>query len=253
MRPHSRLLLTPMMRRASDGCEDARRAHGAPQSHHRRCGERAVTSADGPTEASHGVFVAKWQRGMPVDGRALVLGMVLRPARTDARSRPRRGHAACGGYFQASDPVANQGSGMSSHTSQRKPHITPIIPAIMTNPLSAQIPIGKVPAPSTISASARRRSVPSSASGVGCGPGARSLRLSARCRPRQRHVAVCVVGVVTIVGYVLAGAELRTRSGTPRRAPPKEYVCWTDRRYGEMCEPADRQPTARRHYARDVY
>jgi hypothetical protein len=189
----------------------------------------------------------------PADGRALVLACPPESHPNQRALPPGSGHAVCGRHFQASDPVANQGSGMSSHTSQRKPHITPIIPAIMTNPLSAQIPIGKVPAPSTISASARRRSVPSSASGVGCGPGARSLRLSARCRPRQRHVAVCVVGVVTIVGYVLAGAELRTRSGTPRRAPPKEYVCWTDRRYGEMCEPADRQPTARRHYARDVY
>jgi hypothetical protein len=63
-------------------------------------------------------------------------------------------------------------------------------------------------------------------------------------------VAISVVGIVTIVGWVIAGAEMRNKGSPPRRSPPTEYVCCLDLHYGKMCEPADRPPV-RRHYARD--
>jgi hypothetical protein len=66
-------------------------------------------------------------------------------------------------------------------------------------------------------------------------------------------VAACVLGFVTAASWLLAGAELRSRNVPAHPARPTEWVCWLDRRYGEMCEPANRPPTVRRHYARDVY
>jgi hypothetical protein len=53
-------------------------------------------------------------------------------------------------------------------------------------------------------------------------------------------VGVAVVGIVTVVGWVIAGAELR-RDLKPREhlPAPREIIlhCWFDRRYGEICEP----------------
>jgi hypothetical protein len=48
-------------------------------------------------------------------------------------------------------------------------------------------------------------------------------------------LGACVLGFVTAVGWLIAGAELRSRSAP---AHPPRWVCWIDRRYGEeMCEP----------------
>jgi hypothetical protein len=66
-------------------------------------------------------------------------------------------------------------------------------------------------------------------------------------------VSVSVVRIVTVAGWLVAGAELRSRSVPTHPPRPTEWVCWLDRRYGEMCEPADRPPPVRRHYARDGY
>jgi hypothetical protein len=65
-------------------------------------------------------------------------------------------------------------------------------------------------------------------------------------------VAACILGFVTATSWLLAGAELHSRSAPTHRPPPREFVCWVDRRYGEMCEPAG-PPPPRRHYARDIY
>jgi hypothetical protein len=66
-------------------------------------------------------------------------------------------------------------------------------------------------------------------------------------------VGLCILGAVTAAGWLIAGAEMRGKS-TPTHPPrPTEWVCWIDRRYGEMCEPAYRSPPMRRHYARDGY
>jgi hypothetical protein len=56
--------------------EDARAGclHAMPA-----CGQRAVTSADGPKRINPGVFVAKWLRGMPANGRASVSASPLDP------------------------------------------------------------------------------------------------------------------------------------------------------------------------------
>jgi hypothetical protein len=65
-------------------------------------------------------------------------------------------------------------------------------------------------------------------------------------------VAACVLGFVTAAGWMIAGADMRTIRAT--RQPPLQQatlVCWIDRRYGEMCMPADRPPPARRHFAGD--
>jgi hypothetical protein len=66
-------------------------------------------------------------------------------------------------------------------------------------------------------------------------------------------IGAAVLGFVTATSWLLAGAELRSRSAPAHPPRPTEWVCWLDRRYGEMCEPADRQPPVRRHYARDGY
>jgi hypothetical protein len=66
-------------------------------------------------------------------------------------------------------------------------------------------------------------------------------------------LSVCVVGVVTVVGWIIAWTDRRA-PGVQR--PPLEQarlVCWIDRRYGEMCEPAYRSPPMPPHYARDFY
>jgi hypothetical protein len=62
-------------------------------------------------------------------------------------------------------------------------------------------------------------------------------------------VAAYILGIVTAVGWALAGLDRRSRTVRPA-LPPTEYVCWHDRLYGEMCLPADRPPVVRRHYAR---
>jgi hypothetical protein len=62
------------------------------QGHHRHCGERAVTSADGPTRinpGAHPVHVAGRRpddTGHPADGRGSVLAQTPLPTRTDALS-----------------------------------------------------------------------------------------------------------------------------------------------------------------------
>jgi hypothetical protein len=65
-------------------------------------------------------------------------------------------------------------------------------------------------------------------------------------------IAVCVVGIVTIVGRVVAGAELKSRERL-RSSPPRWEVCRFDRQFGEMCAPADPPPPVRWHYARELY
>jgi hypothetical protein len=55
-------------------------------------------------------------------------------------------------------------------------------------------------------------------------------------------VAVSIVGIVTIVGWIAAGAELRSKSAPTRPPRPPEWMmCWNERR-GEWCVPADRPP-----------
>jgi hypothetical protein len=66
-------------------------------------------------------------------------------------------------------------------------------------------------------------------------------------------VAAGIIGFVTIAGWLLASADLRSRSARNPPLPQATWVCWVDRRFGEMCEPANRLPPVRRHYARDVY
>jgi hypothetical protein len=66
-------------------------------------------------------------------------------------------------------------------------------------------------------------------------------------------VAISIVGGVTGVGWIIAGADLRIRERPRPPAPRPDLICWMDRRYGEMCAPADRPPPVRRHYARDFY
>jgi hypothetical protein len=60
-------------------------------------------------------------------------------------------------------------------------------------------------------------------------------------------VGVCVVGIVTVAGWVIAGAEPRSKSVKP---PSREiWRCWYDRRYGaEICQPPYRLPPSRRYW-----
>jgi hypothetical protein len=64
-------------------------------------------------------------------------------------------------------------------------------------------------------------------------------------------VAACVLGLVTAGSWLIAGADLRSRSA---RQPPAPQVwhCWWDRRYGgDICEPPYRLPPVRRYFLRD--
>jgi hypothetical protein len=61
-------------------------------------------------------------------------------------------------------------------------------------------------------------------------------------------VAVFLIGVVTLGAWLFAGLDVYAKMARPDR-PPRELVCWMDRRYGKMCEAADRPPPVRRHYA----
>jgi hypothetical protein len=71
-------------------------------------------------------------------------------------------------------------------------------------------------------------------------------------------VVVFAVGLFAVASWIMAGVDVRSRAARyepyqPAPAPRERLRCWRDYRYGEMCEPADRSPPVRRHYARDVY
>jgi hypothetical protein len=59
---------------------------------------------------------------------------------------------------------------------------------------------------------------------------------------------------VTACAWLLAGYDAYSRIARPDR-PPRELVCWMDRRYGEMCEPVERwlPDGPRRHYVVSYY
>jgi hypothetical protein len=65
-------------------------------------------------------------------------------------------------------------------------------------------------------------------------------------------VAIFAVGLATVVGWVVAGPEMRsTRSAQRSGPPPTSWVCRLDRWHGkQLCWPAYRQPV-RRYYERD--
>jgi hypothetical protein len=52
-------------------------------------------------------------------------------------------------------------------------------------------------------------------------------------------IAACVLGLVTAGSWLIAGAELRSRSAQPPSPPSREvWYWWWDRRYGgDICEP----------------
>jgi hypothetical protein len=59
-------------------------------------------------------------------------------------------------------------------------------------------------------------------------------------------VAACILGIVTAIGWLLAGID-RGRVARPAPLPPRDWVCWTDRR-GEVCRTEEHRPY-RRQYA----
>jgi hypothetical protein len=65
--------------------------------------------------------------------------------------------------------------------------------------------------------------------------------------------AACVLGIVTAGSWMIAGADLRSRSARQLPPPPREvWHCWWDRRYGgNLCEPPYRLPPGRRYFMRD--
>jgi hypothetical protein len=70
---------------------------------------------------------------------------------------------------------------------------------------------------------------------------------------------LCVIGVVTVVSWLLDGhdANVRAKAARPpvtvqQREPSWALHCWYDRRYGgEICDPPYRLPPVRRFYTRD--
>jgi hypothetical protein len=55
-------------------------------------------------------------------------------------------------------------------------------------------------------------------------------------------VAIFGLGVFTAAMWLIAGWEMRSRPAPTHPPRPTEWVCWTDRRYGEVCEPAAWRP-----------
>jgi hypothetical protein len=55
-------------------------------------------------------------------------------------------------------------------------------------------------------------------------------------------IIVCAASIMAIISRFIFGPELQGRDVPARRSPPKEWVCWTDRRYSEMSAPADHPP-----------
>jgi hypothetical protein len=52
-------------------------------------------------------------------------------------------------------------------------------------------------------------------------------------------VALCVVGVVTVAGWLMSSTAFRKPVATPARPQP-DLICFMDRRTGEWCQPVDR-------------
>jgi hypothetical protein len=65
-------------------------------------------------------------------------------------------------------------------------------------------------------------------------------------------IAACVLGLVTAGSWLIAGAELHSRSARQPAVPREVWHCRWDRRYGgDICEPPYRLPPVRRYFMRD--